>query len=130
MENLSVHTTRSPKAASPLGIVSVDSIRKRAASRPTHRPLKIAAIFGTRPEVIKFFPVIKQLEQCPSLQSLVISTSQHREMIDELLPLFSVGLDYDLNIIQRRTRWSFSAFRRSICWTSCGWARRFFMLRK
>ncbi len=70
------------------------------AGKPIRRPLKVASIFGTRPEVIKLFPVIKQIERHPRLQSMVISTSQHREMIDELLPLFGLHLDYDLNIIQ------------------------------
>lgn len=83
-----------------LGIVRSTAMRKKSLPPGGHRQLKIAAVFGTRPEVIKLFPVIKQLEKHPNLQSLVISTSQHREMIDELLPLFDLKLDHDLNIIQ------------------------------
>lgn len=63
-------------------------------------PRKIAVIFGTRPEVIKLFPVIKQIERDSHLRSMVISTSQHRAMIDKLLPLFALRLEHDLNIIQ------------------------------
>jgi UDP-N-acetylglucosamine 2-epimerase (non-hydrolysing) len=55
---------------------------------------------GTRPEVIKLFPVISELERHPSCKSVVITTAQHREMIDDLLKLFSIRTDHDLNIIQ------------------------------
>jgi UDP-N-acetylglucosamine 2-epimerase (non-hydrolysing) len=61
---------------------------------------KILLIFGTRPEVIKFFPVLKKLAQEEVLTPVIASTSQHREMIDDLLKLFEIRPDYDLNIIQ------------------------------
>ena len=63
-------------------------------------PLSVAVIFGTRPELIKLWPVIERLKADASFRPIVISTSQHREMIDDLLELFAVRLDYDLNIIQ------------------------------
>jgi UDP-N-acetylglucosamine 2-epimerase (non-hydrolysing) len=104
MEYLSAQTTRARefRAKEPgiLGLVRFGSTREKPISRPASGPLKIAAIFGTRPEVVKFFPVIKQIEQHPRLQSQVISTSQHREMIDELMALFALRLDHDLNVIQ------------------------------
>lgn len=62
--------------------------------------LKIVTIFGTRPEVIKLFPVLKILKEAGGFTSIIVSTSQHREMIDDLLKLFSIKLDHDLNIIQ------------------------------
>lgn len=74
--------------------------RASLLAKQDRQPLKIATVFGTRPEVIKLFPVIKQIERHSRLRSMVISTSQHREMIDELLPLFALRLDHDLNIIQ------------------------------
>lgn len=83
-----------------LGLVRSAAVRKKSLPLAGHKRLKIAVVFGTRPEVIKLFPVIKQIEKHPNLQSRVISTSQHREMIDELLPLFDLRLDHDLNIIQ------------------------------
>ncbi len=61
----------------------------------------ILTIFGTRPEVIKLFPVLKILEQDKGLNSIAVSTSQHREMIDDLLKLFTIVPDYDLNIIRQ-----------------------------
>ena len=60
----------------------------------------ILTIFGTRPEVIKLFPVIKEFKKHNSFKSIIVSTSQHREMIDDLLKLFNLKPDYDLNIIQ------------------------------
>jgi UDP-N-acetylglucosamine 2-epimerase (non-hydrolysing) len=60
----------------------------------------ILSIMGTRPEVIKLFPVISMLEQHPSCKSVVITTAQHREMIDDLLKLFSIRPDHDLNIMK------------------------------
>lgn len=66
-----------------------------------NQTLTILTIFGTRPEVIKLFPVINQLEKSDHFNSFVVSTSQHREMIDDLISLFSIQVDYDLNIIQK-----------------------------
>lgn len=57
-------------------------------------------IFGTRPEVIKVYPVLDALAKNGLFRSVIVSTSQHREMIDDLLKLFSIKLDHDLNIIQ------------------------------
>ncbi|MGH7453833.1 MAG: non-hydrolyzing UDP-N-acetylglucosamine 2-epimerase, partial [bacterium] len=62
--------------------------------------MTILTIFGTRPEVIKLFPVLEQFRQHPRFKSVVVSTSQHRQMIDDLLTLFSIHPDHDLNIIQ------------------------------
>ncbi len=63
-------------------------------------PLTVLTILGTRPDVIKLFPVVHLLRQNPSFKSVVISTSQHREMIDDLLQLFSLTVDHDLNVIR------------------------------
>lgn len=63
-------------------------------------PFEIMTIFGTRPEVIKIHPVLAALDESGLFTSIVISTSQHREMIDDLLRLFSIKLNHDLNIIQ------------------------------
>ena len=62
--------------------------------------MKILSIFGTRPEAIKMAPVIKGLERRPEeIQSLVCGTAQHREMLDQVLTLFEIKPDYDLNIM-------------------------------
>lgn len=61
---------------------------------------KILSIFGTRPEAIKMAPVIKELEKHPdSFVSRVCVTAQHREMLDQVLSLFKIRPDYDLNLM-------------------------------
>lgn len=66
----------------------------------TNQGLRVLTIFGTRPEVIKLFPVIDRLRHDYHFGGTVLSTSQHREMIDELIQLFSIEVGYDLDIMQ------------------------------
>ena len=67
------------------------------------KPLKVAVIFGTRPEAIKLAPLIKRLKDSPErFEAVTIVTAQHREMLDQVLDLFSIKPDYDLNIIKPR----------------------------
>jgi len=62
---------------------------------------KILSVFGTRPEAIKMAPVVKELEKHPDVfASKVCVTAQHREMLDQVLELFDIKPDYDLNIMQ------------------------------
>lgn len=62
---------------------------------------KIILVFGTRPEAIKMAPLVKELEKYPDeFQTLVCVTGQHREMLDQVLRLFSIKPDYDLNIMK------------------------------
>ena len=62
--------------------------------------MKILTIFGTRPEAIKMAPLVKQLEVESSIESKVCVTGQHREMLDQVLDLFEIEPDYDLNIMK------------------------------
>src|SRR6056297_3303282 len=62
--------------------------------------LTVLSIFGTRPEAIKFAPVIKALEAEEQMQSVVAVTGQHQEMLDQVLELFSLQPDYNLQIMQ------------------------------
>ncbi len=63
--------------------------------------LKILSIFGTRPEAIKMAPVIKELERRSDVfESVVAVTAQHREMLDQVLDLFKIQPDYDLDIMK------------------------------
>lgn len=62
--------------------------------------IKVLSIFGTRPEAIKMAPVIKALEANQEIKSLVCVTAQHREMLDQVLSLFEIRPDYDLNIMK------------------------------
>lgn len=62
--------------------------------------IKALAIFGTRPEAIKMAPVVKQLSASTQIDCKVAVTAQHREMLDQVLELFSIKPDYDLNIMK------------------------------
>ena len=60
------------------------------------------SIFGTRPEAIKMAPLVKVLEQSEQIESLVCVTAQHREMLDQVLEIFEIVPDYDLDIMKDR----------------------------
>lgn len=63
---------------------------------------KILLVFGTRPEAIKMFPLIKCLKQHPNeFESLVCVTGQHRDMLDQVMNLFQINPDFDLDIMQQ-----------------------------
>lgn len=57
-------------------------------------------VFGTRPEAIKMAPIIKKLEADTRFESCVVVTAQHREMLDQVLEIFSIVPDHDLDIMQ------------------------------
>ncbi|QWA11529.1 UDP-N-acetylglucosamine 2-epimerase (non-hydrolyzing) [Sodalis ligni] len=62
--------------------------------------MKVLSVFGTRPEAIKMAPLILALANDPAFESRICVTAQHREMLDQVLRLFSIIPDYDLNIMQ------------------------------
>ena len=62
--------------------------------------LKVMTVFGTRPEAIKMAPLIKELENRDNIDSIVCVTAQHREMLDQVLEIFNINPDYDLNIMK------------------------------
>lgn len=64
--------------------------------------IKILSIFGTRPEAIKMAPLVKELQQRDCFQCEVAVTAQHRQMLDQVLSLFGINVDYDLNIMTDR----------------------------
>ena len=64
--------------------------------------IKVMSVFGTRPEAIKMAPLVKQLEKTPGIESIVCVTAQHREMLDQVLEIFDLHPQYDLNIMQSR----------------------------
>lgn len=63
--------------------------------------LKVMTIFGTRPEAIKMAPLVKALEAAPDMEPIVTVTAQHRDMLDQVLNLFHITPDYDLNIMSQ-----------------------------
>lgn len=64
--------------------------------------IKVMTIFGTRPEAIKMAPLVKELEKREEIESIVCVTAQHREMLDQVLHLFEITPDYDLDIMKER----------------------------
>jgi len=61
---------------------------------------KILLVFGTRPEAIKMAPLVKEFQKCPdSFQTKVCVTGQHRQMLDQVLEVFDIRPDYDLDIM-------------------------------
>ena len=61
----------------------------------------ILIVFGTRPEAIKMAPVVKELQRrSQQFKTTVCVTGQHREMLDQVLDIFDIRPDYDLNIMQ------------------------------
>ena len=63
--------------------------------------MKVMPIIGTRPEGIKMAPLIKKLQADPSVECVFVNTAQHREMLDQVLDLFDIQADYDLNVMKQ-----------------------------
>jgi len=61
---------------------------------------KILIVFGTRPEAIKMSPLVKAFDKEENIQSRVCVTAQHREMLDQVLDIFDITPDYDLNLMR------------------------------
>ena len=67
------------------------------------KKIKVMTIFGTRPEAIKMAPLVKELEKnSDKIESVVCVTAQHRQMLDQVLEIFDIKPDYDLNIMKAR----------------------------
>jgi UDP-N-acetylglucosamine 2-epimerase (non-hydrolysing) len=62
--------------------------------------VKILSVFGTRPEAVKMAPIVKLLAQTPGVESRVCVTAQHRQMLDQVLELFDIQPDYDLDLMR------------------------------
>ena len=65
------------------------------------KPIKVMTVFGTRPEAIKMAPIILAMQQRPAeFSPITVVTAQHREMLDQVLDIFKIKPDYDLNIMR------------------------------
>ncbi|MBS7299308.1 MAG: UDP-N-acetylglucosamine 2-epimerase (non-hydrolyzing) [Eubacteriales bacterium] len=64
--------------------------------------VKVMSVFGTRPEAIKMAPLVLELEKYDEIESVVCVTAQHREMLDQVLEIFGITPDYDLDIMKSR----------------------------
>jgi len=62
--------------------------------------MKVLSIFGTRPEAVKMAPVVHELSRTPGIETLVCVTAQHRQMLDQVLELFQILPDVDLNLMR------------------------------
>lgn len=64
------------------------------------KKIKLMTVFGTRPEAIKMCPLVLEMQKYPDfIEPIVAVTAQHREMLDQVLQLFAIKPDYDLNIM-------------------------------
>ena len=63
---------------------------------------KVMVVFGTRPEAIKMAPVVKELEKVADIETIVVVTAQHREMLDQVLYLFDINPKYDLDLMKEK----------------------------
>ena len=63
--------------------------------------MNIMTVFGTRPEAIKMAPVVKELQKHPEVMTKICITAQHREMLDQVMALFGLVADYDLDIMAK-----------------------------
>lgn len=66
------------------------------------KTIKVMSIFGTRPEAVKMAPLIKELEKRENIENIICVTAQHRQMLDQVLDLFNLNPDIDLNIMRER----------------------------
>ena len=62
--------------------------------------LRVLSVFGTRPEAIKMAPIVRQLYATDAIESRVCVTAQHRQMLDQVLELFEIRPDYDLDLMR------------------------------
>lgn len=62
--------------------------------------MRILTVFGTRPEAVKMAPIVKQLASQTGVEARVCVTAQHRQMLDQVLDLFKIQPDYDLNLMR------------------------------
>jgi len=64
------------------------------------KKIKVMTVFGTRPEAIKMAPLVKELKSREEIECIVCVTAQHRQMLDQVLEVFEIEPDYDLNIMK------------------------------
>ena len=77
-----------------------ENIVKFIKKKNTGDILKVIVVFGTRPDAIKMIPLAKELSSRDNIESVICVTGQHRQMLDQVLDIFGVKPDYDLNIMK------------------------------
>lgn len=76
-------------------------VTRGVACSPAKKTVRVLTVLGTRPEAIKLAPLIDELRRRPGITSRVCVTAQHREMLDQVLELFQIVPDYDLNLMRK-----------------------------
>lgn len=76
-----------------------DSTGENSAARRNSPRRKILVLFGTRPEAVKLAPVVRELKRHPAFQTLVVSSSQHTDLLAPFLEIFNLETDYDLRVM-------------------------------
>ncbi len=66
------------------------------------KKIRVMTIFGTRPEAIKMAPLVNELKRDNDIEDIVCVTAQHRQMLDQVLNIFNITPDYDLNVMKNR----------------------------
>ena len=66
------------------------------------KKLKVMTVFGTRPEAIKMAPLALELKKYDNIESIVCVTAQHRQMLDQVLEIFGITPDNDIDIMKKR----------------------------
>ncbi len=66
------------------------------------KKIRVMTIFGTRPEAIKMAPLVNELKKNEEIETIVCVTAQHRQMLDQVLDIFKIVPDYDLNVMRER----------------------------
>jgi UDP-N-acetylglucosamine 2-epimerase (non-hydrolysing) len=70
------------------------------SGKMNQKRIKVLSVLGTRPEAVKLAPVIQALQSHPEIESSICVTAQHREMLDQVLQVFDIHPDYDLNLMR------------------------------
>ena len=64
--------------------------------------MKVMLVFGTRPEAIKMCPLVLELKKRPEIETIVCTTGQHKELLDQVMEIFDVKADYNLSIMAKQ----------------------------
>ena len=72
----------------------------KESNRSDKRIMKVMSVFGTRPEAIKMCPLVKEMQKYDSINSIVCLTGQHEEMLQQVIDIFDIQIDYNLHIMK------------------------------
>lgn len=72
----------------------------KESNRSGKRIMKVMSVFGTRPEAIKMCPLVKEMQKYDSINSIVCLTGQHEEMLQQVIDIFDIHIDYNLHIMK------------------------------